>query len=130
MTDDGGYVIGGSTLDTASNGVGFLMKVDSLGCLTDGNCETRYFTGITPLTKDDGVVRVYPNPANTKIYIDYPATAKETKLQIIDAVGKEVFSTYNYSKDTPIDVSTFPAGIYFISLENAEGRFRGKFVRE
>ena len=57
-------------------------------------------------------LRIYPNPASDIIYLDSDGN-KITKVEIIDAFGKQVHSSFNQSS---MDISWLPEGIYLIKV--------------
>lgn len=67
-------------------------------------------------------VRLYPNPANGRVVIDYPEQSIPVQLTVFDLTGKiiNVFANIENSKAT-IDVSALPASVYLLelSLENS-----------
>lgn len=68
---------------------------------------------------------VYPNPAQTAIMI---AAKTGGKLSISDASGKCIFENPNWNLE-PVSLCNFPTGIYFISLQTAEGIFHSPFIK-
>src|ERR1051326_720632 len=60
-------------------------------------------------------IKVYPNPAKDKIFID--VKNKNTTMSLFDICGKEVLKTQNKE----IDISALPEGIYFFQVKTAEG---------
>lgn len=74
-----------------------------------------------------------PNPANDKLFIEMNHYAlKPVSLTITNIAGQKVWDQNFYGKVKPgvIDVSEFQAGIYFITLQTAEGQWVKKFVKE
>lgn len=59
-------------------------------------------------------LEIYPNPASTQVSIGVDASS----VSIFNTVGKEVYSTTNYRKGTPINVEDFNSGLYFIKADN------------
>lgn len=59
-------------------------------------------------------IRIHPNPTKDVIYID--GISPDTKISIVNLQGLEMLSFDNV--DTPLDVSFFPSGIYFIKVFN------------
>lgn len=68
-------------------------------------------TGLRQFTDNNVQLLIYPNPANTKVYIDAKGI-KEIKL--FDLLGNEIIST----KENAIDVSNLSSGVYFIRANN------------
>tara|TARA_Y100001954_G_scaffold148599_1_gene158072 strand:- start:1512 stop:7328 length:5817 start_codon:yes stop_codon:yes gene_type:complete len=76
---------------------------------------------------------IYPNPAHTSISLNISQLNSKTLLSINDVLGQEVnkvvldsqSSKVNYS----LDISEWPNGIYFISLENNSKQIVKPFVK-
>lgn len=65
-------------------------------------------------------INVFPNPANTQFTIEF-LQARNTKLSIVDALGKSVYSLDVGSLSTVnLDCNEWSSGFYFISLETEE----------
>lgn len=64
-------------------------------------------------------INVFPNPANDKITISINNnTYEETKIRIIDILGKEVFTTVTFNKVIQIDISGLSKGVYLVRLDS------------
>ena len=72
---------------------------------------------------------IYPNPTGSTLYIVLSET-KPIQLYIYSIDGKLVEST-TIKGNTPLDVSQYESGMYFIKATNQEGKiFQSKFVKE
>jgi len=61
-------------------------------------------------------ITIYPNPANDRIFLSIPVDFnKEFVVEIYNTAGRKVFGKYGYIEH--IDVSNYPAGIYFIHVK-------------
>ncbi len=73
-----------------------------------------------------GVV-VYPNPSSGKVVLDGVNISTIKTIEILDQNGRNVFS-----KDSPtsnkLDVSTLPAGFYFVKIHFSDGRVDSKKI--
>jgi hypothetical protein len=90
-----------------------LLKLDSNGCFTPGCNNT---DNIIKIKAPDKICRVYPNPANTFLQIDYPKGSMGWVIDITDINGKEVFKTEEEANQ--ISTSHLPNDTYFIRLTN------------
>ncbi len=70
-------------------------------------------------------IRIFPNPGNGAISIS--AAYKITSVVICNPLGKVVYSHECNADDVQADVSSLPAGVYFVRLN---GREAGRFVKE
>lgn len=67
---------------------------------------------------------IYPNPATDAVTIGN-ISPEITQLQVINVVGEVVKNISLTGKNTQtLDVSDYPAGIYFVSYANSEGTTR------
>ena len=59
-------------------------------------------------------IKVYPNPANDKLYIIYD-NQQSMQVKLFDFMGREVMNQ-NITDKTGIDISKLPAGIYNLNI--------------
>jgi hypothetical protein len=74
-----------------------------------------------------GVIKVYPNPANTYIYVDLPVIPQKTvNLKIYNIVGMLVKYQEISTQNNMIDVSDLETGIYimYMNINNNLERFK------
>ncbi len=89
--------------------------------------------GLTAVETSIGDLLVYPNPANEIVTVQLSNTkANSAKVQLIDITGKAV-QTINHNlnpntNDILFNVSELNAGIYFVSIETAEGAETRKLI--
>jgi hypothetical protein len=75
------------------------------------------------------IISLFPNPANTHLWVGFERLAEIQSYRILDATGKVIMNTSLTSVDTTfaIDVSSLSAGFYFLQLQgetvNAVERF-------
>lgn len=84
-------------------------------------------TGINQLTNSSGHFNIYPNPTGGKITIHSGYnTNVNVGMELIDALGKTVTKqVYNFSDSSntyTLDISNYPAGLYFLKLNSAENK--------
>ena len=75
-------------------------------------------TGLNP-PNNLNTLKVYPNPANTHITIDYGnfVNMNGYKVKVVNMAGQTVFTTIINQQTSYIDVSTWSGkGIYFLQL--------------
>jgi hypothetical protein len=76
-------------------------------------------------------ILVYPNPANDIINIYLPPSVrKHSQIRIVDMQGQLLFELTTTSQSTSINLSGWPSGMYIYRIQNEDGIFRGKFLRE
>ena len=59
-------------------------------------------------------IKIYPNPANEKLYIIYD-NQQSMQVKLFDFMGREVLNQ-NITDKTGIDISKLPAGIYNLNI--------------
>jgi glucose/arabinose dehydrogenase len=64
-------------------------------------------------------IKVYPNPASKKIFIE-GLKDKNTSVDIINFEGRKVLTQAKIGKDNSVDISGIPAGAYFITLNSGD----------
>jgi hypothetical protein len=91
-------------------------------------------TGIDPLLLDKEI-RIYPNPANGLLNIDYPDAKQQYTFTIHNMIGQvltEIKSDNNatgaYKRTQQIDVSTIPAGVYMLNITLPGAKLTKKLV--
>tara|TARA_R110002124_G_scaffold5301_1_gene33021 strand:+ start:32856 stop:35453 length:2598 start_codon:yes stop_codon:yes gene_type:complete len=72
-------------------------------------------------------ILLYPNPANTFLYLDSSATVKS--YEIFDLLGQKILSNPNVSNGTAIDISELNVGNYFIKILTNRGTAFEKFIK-
>jgi aminopeptidase N len=72
-------------------------------------------------------IKLYPNPANNRISLDFPKRISLQKAIIYNSLGQNVKET---TLATSWDVSTFSEGVYFMTLFTNEGTKQLQFVKK
>jgi aminopeptidase N len=72
-------------------------------------------------------VKLYPNPANNRISLEFPKRISLQKTIIYNALGQKVKET---TSATSWDVSAFSEGVYFMTLFTNEGTKQLQFVKK
>jgi hypothetical protein len=92
--------------------------------ITDNNgCVFQYSKGflkgsiVNPVgIKEDAYdepVKVYPNPGNGIVTVEYPATGSATSIGVCDVYGRKVMEVKDQSS---LDLSALSAGVYYITV--------------
>ena len=77
-------------------------------------------------------LKLYPNPANTNVYIELGTSQKNVTIEIFDMLGGLVRG-YQYAeldKYATIPVSDLQSGVYMVKVKSADGFAITKFVKE
>ena len=91
-----------------------------LGALTGSPCDTLTHVGL--LSEDEAQIKVYPNPANEFVVVDYGFIdwgKGEVRMHITNEAGQQVYEQKlpMYSGFRKIDVSEFTSGVYTAYLK-------------
>jgi hypothetical protein len=118
------------------NGIKFTGSLDEIkifNCALNSNELTslcNLTTGIAS-TPNNFELKVYPNPTGSIINIEAAITGNnEMQYQIINTLGATAMASKATAKDFSVDVSTLPAGIYFIHLQSGTAKTVKRFVKE
>jgi len=83
-------------------------------------------SAVQTIIKNTDLVKVYPNPANTTLYIDCPQSSN-LNCQLF-SVGGQVVMTQQLATNNILNIADLPAGLYFYSITDNSGKTvqRGK----
>ena len=100
-------------------------KIDCTAC---GNCCKTLLININTVginqTPVQNTIKVFPNPANTHVTIDYGnfASLNGYQLKIENSLGQQVFQTAINQQSNYLDLSNWGGnGIYFVRLIDPQG---------
>lgn len=96
-----------------------------------GDNKIGWFENLTILGVDETLqlkIKVYPNPANTLLYINNSSTYSINSLQITDLQGKTVKQV---NKNTSqLDISNLESGVYFVNVTTDKGSLVKKIIKQ
>ncbi len=69
------------------------------------------------------MLNIYPIPAKDFIIIELAADATNSELQIIDILGRAVYSCFIDRQTSSIDLNNLNSGIYFIQITNNDEKY-------
>ena len=138
---DGGFLMSGFVnYDIVQPADGWLLKVDSFGCLVGGCEQWDEVNEIEAMNNEQ--LAVYPNPASNQIIISCDDMNTITQLQIIDILGKVVLESKIASMNEPsfinkspsskvVNIASLNNGIYIVQAIFKNGKSKTvKFVKE
>jgi hypothetical protein len=70
---------------------------------------------------------IYPNPANNKLYLNFSQTGSK-EIQLIDSVGRAVYSKLIANQNECIDLFRFTPGIYILKVRISGNTYSRKIV--
>jgi len=87
--------------------------------------------GIESFDQGERQVIVFPNPADDAVTVKVKNAGLQLKVQIEDMLGHIVFGSAPVTNDeVTLDVSTLPAGMYFVRIERGDRVFTEKLIRK
>ncbi len=114
----------GSSIYNLSDGVYSFTLTDNLGCTYTENIAI----GTAVSTDEIGFsnINIYPNPTQGMVYLEN--VEPDSKIQIIDALGRKQYEgTSNKNKEI-LNLSSFQKGIYFIIIEKGKKKTVEKLI--
>ena len=101
------------TLNQSWNNGGRSELKNSDGCMT---------VGIIDILADK-LIEIYPNPTNGKVNFKFAMNIKVNSIVIQNVLGEEIVRTEDMQNDIfSLNLSSFPKGVYFATLETNKGR--------
>jgi len=99
-----------------TNQDGWIIRVDSMGCLVE-NC---FSVGIDEGIIDDKQFAIWPNPASNLIHIQN-SMVNVQRVSVVDMLGRDCFSRSSFAMTDALDVSSWVDGIYMITVTDEDG---------
>lgn len=133
QTPDGGFVMSGNVFPDGGSTTqdGWIIKVDSMGCLTPG-CAVE----VEELKVEGLMLNVYPNPGDGKFLVEIlnsKATVRsEMQITVTDIFGRFIFSEEINTTATKfeIDISNSEKGIYLFHLKADGLHYTSKIIKK
>ncbi|MBT8258922.1 MAG: T9SS type A sorting domain-containing protein [Bacteroidia bacterium] len=75
-------------------------------------------------------VRIFPNPANGLLNVNFPQGIESGNLTIYDITGQRVIESVLTEADNTIEVSALSQGVYLLKLETDSKSIIKKFIKE
>lgn len=98
---------------------------------------TNASVGIDILNPSNGIdtrikseIELFPNPANDHIILRIPCELQNPTVDIINSQGKFLTSFSCHGTQNRLDVSHFPAGVYFVRIQTDTNFVLHKFVKQ
>ena len=102
----------------------------SLNPLGDSILVYEYKSGINPVNLNNTKIKVYPNPAQTNVFVN-AGNELIMEVTITDMTGKTIINETNEgSLEMNIPISALHKGIYFMDVRTKTGTYRTRFIKE
>jgi len=85
--------------------------------------------GTTLVNTPEEFFSIYPNPANSFIYVDNRNNISPNYFVIKNSIGQIVLRGKTDQKLSTIGINGLPSGIYIINISNSRSSYTGKFVK-
>jgi PKD repeat protein len=72
--------------------------------------------------------KVYPNPANTELFVDVPAGLLPANVTIVNTLGQVVFASPAHEDRTRISTGDLKDGMYFVDVSTQKSTVRKKII--
>lgn len=119
LQNDSGIILTGdyeNQYGQASNGQlwykGALLRLDKNGCFLEGCLDVDTLEPIK--------IRLYPNPANNSVVIDFFSNFEEWEINVFDIQGRLLVSKIPTDGTYSLNIDNYPSGIYIFNLVNSK----------
>ncbi|MFZ5554869.1 MAG: FG-GAP-like repeat-containing protein [Bacteroidota bacterium] len=73
---------------------------------------------------------IWPNPSSDKVNIKNTDAAATFSVEVVDVTGRKIWSAASLRGNASLDVNTWNAGVYFITINSAKGKTVQRIVVE
>lgn len=78
----------------------------------------------------ESMMSIYPNPFDNELTVQWDETLNETTISVSDVLGRFVLMPYRFSENRMnLNTGDWDNGIYFLIIENKDGRVVRKVVK-
>lgn len=70
-------------------------------------------------------IHIYPNPATDKLYLNF-TNQNIDKIQLVDSIGRVVYSKREVNQNESIDLSQFNGGVYIVRIYTSDNIYTTK----
>ncbi len=125
-------------IDIASPVAGnYTLTVTHKGTLTNGSQPfSLILTGanLTLSTQENSLVnvKIWPNPVNDKLNINFKTTNNKTEISFHNILGKKIYheslNTNSSIMEYSLNIESFPKGFYFLNIINGTSNYNQKII--
>lgn len=123
--------ISGSTVTINSAGTADIIAAQAGNALYNSAqvTQTLHVNAVTGLEPSAVSLQMFPNPASDYIRIMLPAEGTLQKIRVMTLDGKVVHEQGSENREETIDVSSYPRGMYLISVQTDKRVYWDKLLR-
>lgn len=119
----------GATSKSLSPGCYTVTVSDNFGCKSFTSTCISFNSDVgIPSISSQRAPRIYPNPAQSSLTIDFPGSAYT--YSIYNKLGQLISSSRNNQNAVTLSLADYPKGIYIVEIETAENRSSQKIIIE
>ena len=87
-------------------------------------------TDVTSLTlSKEAELQIHPNPTNDLLFLNIEDLAENDLIKVMNTAGEVIINQYVRDIKQSLNLSDFPAGVYYISLQNEKSVKTKSFVK-
>jgi hypothetical protein len=86
-------------------------------------------TAVTDLSAENEKIRIYPCPSNDLVHIQ-TALESNAAFSVTNCVGEVMYRGMQHGGAATIEVANFPAGVYFITIREANKVTQSQFLKQ
>lgn len=101
---------------------------DGCGYTTNDTVSFTVACDVNSINENESAFSISPNPAQSNVTIQTNAGIRE--VCVMDVTGKQLMHQTNAATSLSIDISTLPAGVYFVRVTQNNGVFVKQLIKE
>ena len=117
-----------ASISPDSSGTYTVIITDANGCMTTGVIEFVY-TSSVHIQVFQG--RIYPNPAQSYVYIELPESIGHYAISVFSVNGSQIenVSTSTYADGAQIDVASLNPGMYILKIATRDMQYTSRIIK-
>ncbi len=100
-----------------------------LNNFTCDRCFCTLQTIVPEIEENNNFIKVYPNPANSNIYIDFELKNGLSEIGLFNTFGTSIEIRLTNSFPIQMNIKELPVGIYLVQIKNDGFIYREKFIK-
>lgn len=90
-----------------------------------GNC----ITATNEIPQLSNIIKLYPNPAQNRLNIEYPNNQHQIQGEVFDMYGNFVQGFIEMGTKVSIDIQDLSKGVYVLKIQDIQGEITQKFIK-